>query len=78
MDKFLNTFGLGLAVALASTLAIQAPSRLDESQWVPPAAAAVMDPIAAQGNAAVRAIEEDVRDAARNAQPAALQELAAN
>jgi hypothetical protein len=75
MDKFLNTFGLGLAVVLASTLAVQAPSRIKESQWVPPAAAEVADPIAAQGNAAVRAIEEDARLGARAAKAAALPQL---
>ena len=78
MDKFFNAFGFGLAVLLASTLAVHSPASRTESQWVPTASTPVADPIAAQGNAAVREIEADARIAAQSAQPADLQELAAN
>jgi hypothetical protein len=69
MDKFFNAFGLGLAALLAASLASQprtpAPGPVPASQEV------VVDPIAAQGNAAVLAIEQDARDAARSARPLA-------
>lgn len=78
MDKFFNAFGFGLAALLASSLALHAPTSRTEAQWVPPESTQVADPIAAQGNAAVREIEEDARNAAQSAQPANLQELAAN
>jgi len=74
MDKLLNAFGLGLAALLASTLAIQSPVTSSESRLVPADAVAVADPIAAQGNAAVREIEQDARNAARAAEAAALPE----
>ena len=73
MDKFFNAFGLGLAVLLGSTLASQSRNSAVEPSLVPVAAVAVADPIAAQGNAAVRAIEEDARVAARMARPTALE-----
>ena len=77
MDKFFNAFGFGLAIMLASTLATQSrESTVEstvESTLVPAAAVVVADPIAAQGNAAVRQIEEDARTAAREARPTAME-----
>ncbi|HZP11831.1 MAG TPA: hypothetical protein VFB36_05370 [Nevskiaceae bacterium] len=75
MDKFFNAFGFGLAVLLASTLTTQSRNPAVESTLVPTPAVVVADPIAAQGNAAVREIEKDARDAARAAKAAALPEL---
>lgn len=73
MDKFFNAFGFGLAIMLASTLATQSRESVVESTLVPAAAVVVADPIAAQGNAAVRQIEEDARTAAREARPTAME-----
>jgi len=73
MDKFFNAFGFGLAVLLAWSIAVQSPASRTQSKSVPETARVVTDPIAAQGNAAVRAIQEDARNAARMARPTALE-----
>lgn len=73
MDKFFNAFGFGVAVLLASTLATQSRDSVVESTLVPTPSVVVTDPIAAQGNAAVRQIEEDARTAARMARPTAME-----
>ena len=78
MDKFFNAFGFGVAVLLASTLATQSRDSIVESTLVPTQSVVVADPIAAQGNAAVRDIETDARIAARVSRPSTLTELAAN
>ena len=77
MDKFLNIFGLVTIVALAASLANEAPaSRSREPQLAPEFAAEVANGIAQQGNEAVRQIRRDAGKAVRLAKPADLHELA--